>query len=241
MSRLRELPPTVVQFYATAPYPCSYLPGRQARSQVATSHPLVDATTYTSLVAAGFRRSGTFTYRPYCDDCRACVPVRVPVTRFAPNRTQRKIWRRHGNLRAHSTHLVWSAEHYALYQRYQNARHPGGGMDHDDRGQYSQFLLASSVDTRLVEFRSPDDQLLMVSIIDVLGDGLSSVYTFYEPDIPGSLGTWNILWQIQQCADMGLPWLYLGYWIDASPKMAYKTAFRPLEGYQHGEWRELDP
>lgn len=239
MSRLQELPFSVVQFYATAPYPCSYLPGRQARSQVAAPNHLVNAETYTTLVATGFRRSGTFTYRPYCDDCRACVPVRVPVERFTPSRTQRKIWRRHSHLRPLVARLAWSAEHYALYQRYQSVRHPGGGMDHDNREQYSQFLLASCVNTRLVEFRDPEDTLLMVSIIDVLGNGLSSVYTFYEPDASGSLGTWNILWQIQQCASLELPWLYLGYWIEASPKMAYKTAFRPLEGYLHGEWREL--
>lgn len=239
MSRLQELPFSVVQFYATAPYPCSYLPGRQARSQVATPSHLVNADTYTALVAAGFRRSGTFTYRPYCDGCRACVPVRVPTARFTPNRTQRKTWRRHAELQPLVGSLNWSSEHFALYQRYQANRHAGGGMDHDNREQYAQFLLASGVNTRLVEFRDEQRQLVMVSIIDVLNDGLSSVYTFYDPEYPGSLGTWNILWQIEQCRSLNLPWLYLGYWIAASPKMAYKTAFRPIEGLIQGEWREL--
>jgi len=239
MSRLQELPFSVVQFYATAPYPCSYLPGRQARSQVATPSHLVNADTYTALVAAGFRRSGTFTYRPYCDGCRECVPVRIPVARFQPNRTQRKIWRRHADLRACVAEPGWVAEHCALCLRYQSARHPGGGMDHDNREQYSQFLLASSVNTRLVEFRDDENRLAMVSIIDVLRDGLSSVYTFFDPEYPGSLGTWNILWQVDQCASLGLSWLYLGYWIQDSRKMAYKTAFRPLQGYTDGVWRDL--
>lgn len=239
MSRLQELPFSVVQFYATATYPCSYLPGRQARSQVATPTHQIHADTYTALVAAGFRRSGTFTYRPYCDDCAACIPVRIPVAQFTPSRTQRKTWRRHVDQQPLVGALSWSAEHYDLYRRYQAARHSGGGMDQDSRDQYTQFLLASHVNTRLVEFRNPRQQLTMVSIIDILDDGLSSVYTFYDPQHPGSLGTWNILWQIEQCLSLGLPWLYLGYWIAASPKMAYKTAFRPIQGLIRGQWREL--
>lgn len=239
MSRLQELPFAVLQFYATAPYPCSYLPGQQARSQVATPSHLINADTYTGLVRAGFRRSGLFTYRPHCDGCQACVPVRVPVNEFTPNRTQRKTWRRHANLQPLVAQLGWTSEHYALYRRYQVSRHPGGGMDEDSREQYAQFLLASRVNTRLVEFRDENHTLVMVSIIDVLGDGLSSVYTFYDPDAPGSLGTWNILWQIEQCRTLQLPWLYLGYWVAGSPKMAYKVRLRPIEGLVEGQWKRL--
>ncbi len=238
---MNDLPLNKLQFYATAPYPCSYLPDRIARSQVATPAHLIDARVYSCLVEAGFRRSGAFTYRPHCDTCRACIPVRIRADDFTPNRSQKRAFRRHGNLTATLLPLRFHPEHYELYRRYQSVRHTSGGMDQDNQDQYSHFLLQSHVRTFLVEFRE-HSELRMVSIIDELQDGLSSVYTFFDADMHGaSYGVYNILWQIEECRRRKLPHLYLGYLIRESRKMAYKAGFAALESLVAGQWQPANP
>jgi leucyl-tRNA---protein transferase len=248
MSLLNDIPLTALHFYLTAPYPCSYLRDQQARSQVATPAMLISTPVYSELVQRGFRRSGTYTYRPHCDHCHACVPLRVMAQQFAANRSQKRAWKRHAHLEATLHPLQDSSEYYELYQRYQRARHKDGGMDNDDRESYQNFLLQSHVDSLLVEFREPCDravdrqgELRMVSVIDLLSDGLSSVYTFYDPDLPHArLGVYNVLWQIELCRKLGLEFVYLGYWIKESRKMAYKTQYQPAQGLLDGIWRTFD-
>ncbi|MGC2164549.1 MAG: arginyltransferase [Gallionella sp.] len=248
MSLLNDIPLSALHFYLTAPYPCSYLPDMEARSQVATPAFLISGGVYSELVVHGFRRSGTYTYRPRCDHCHACVPLRVVAKQFQTNRAQRRAWKRHANLEATLHPLRDNSEHYDLYQRYQHARHKDGGMDNEDRESYQNFLLQSHVDSLMVEFRDAADPtrdsagtLRMVSVIDLLGDGLSSVYTFYDPDLPkSSLGVYNVLWQIELCRKLDLAYVYLGYWIARSQKMAYKTQYRPAQGLIDNEWQSLE-
>jgi arginyl-tRNA--protein-N-Asp/Glu arginylyltransferase len=217
---LNDFPAHKLQFYLTSAYSCSYLGERMARSQVATPSQLITAEVYSELIQLGFRRSGAYVYRPLCDRCRACV---------------------HAHLTTHMLPLRFEQEHFNLYRRYQSQRHPGGGMDQDDQQQYHQFLLESGVSTNLVEFRE-NDVLRMVSVVDVSNSGLSAVYTFYDPEIKhASFGTYNVLWQIARCRALRLPYLYLGYWIANSQKMAYKVKFHPLEGFIDGRWQGLTP
>ena len=229
-----------VQFYLTANYACSYLPDRQARSQVATPAHFIDSETYSHLIRAGFRRSGQFTYRPLCESCHDCVPARVVVAEFKPNRSQRRCMLRNEHLEARFLPLTYNDAHFALYRKYQASRHMGGGMDKDNPEQYTQFLLSSNVSSMLVEFRDAGE-LVMVSVIDQIEVGLSGVYTFFDPQRDkAGLGNYGVLWQIDLARRLELPYVYLGYWIGAAPKMAYKKQYQPCEGLIDGCWQKLD-
>jgi arginyl-tRNA--protein-N-Asp/Glu arginylyltransferase len=227
-----------LQFYATTDYPCGYLPGKKAQSLIATPHHLIDAGTYSGLIQLGFRRSGKFAYRPHCQHCNACIPVRLPVAEFQPKRSQRRAWRQHQNLRAAILPLAFSEEHYALYAAYQALRHHSGN-EHETVEQYRNFLVQSNVDSVIIEFRL-ENVLKIVSVVDTVRDGISAVYTFYDAsDGSASYGTYNVLWLIDWCRNLGLPYLYLGYWIAESPKMAYKQNFMPQQCLIDGVWQAM--
>ena len=245
MSNIKEYPFQALQFYATAPYECSYLPNTEARSQVATPTQLIDTVVYEKLIKSGFRRSGLFTYRPYCDHCKACIATRIKVDEFKPSRSQSRAWKKNQHLEARVLPLSFSDEHFALYQRYQQSRHTSTSdthqtiSDNDEQDQYRQFLLKSNIESILVEFRE-NNVLRMVSLIDVLNDGLSSVYTFFDPSSSSSsFGTYGILWQISQAELLKLQYVYLGYYIKDSQKMSYKSQYRPLEGLVDNKWTKI--
>ena len=187
----------------------------------------MDERLYGLLLTHGFRRSGAHVYRPHCENCRACVPLRVPVRDFEPDKGQKRVWRRNRDLTLKILPARFEPEHFRLYSRYLESRHPGGGMDGSGEAEYNQFLMSPWGRTAMLEFRR-GTELAAVAVTDVLPDAFSAVYTFYEPDLAGrSLGTYAILSQIAEARRGGLAWLYLGYWIAESRKMAYKERFRP--------------
>ena len=243
-----------LQFYATTAYACGYIDGRMAQSLIAAPHHLITTDTYSGLIQLGFRRSGKFTYRPHCENCNACIPVRLPIATFIPSRSQKRAYKRHNDLVTTITPLGFSEEHFQLYTAYQAARHQStdkstekgadnnadnSAADKETAEQYRNFLVQSNVESMLVEFRL-QGVLKMVSVIDVVQDGVSAVYTFYDTtDKSSSYGTYNILWLAEHCHSLNLPYLYLGYWIRESRKMTYKQNFMPQEALIDGEWQPL--
>ncbi len=240
MTLPNDAPLQKLQFYVTTTYPCGYLPEKQAQSLIATPQNLVDATVYSGLIQQGFRRSGKFAYRPHCEQCHACISVRLPVHAFQATRSQQRAWKKHANLQVTTLETAYREEHFALYHTYQKQRHSNGPepLDEfeDEVSQYQQFLCQSNVESLMVEFRDAQNTLKMVSVIDLVADGLSAVYTFYDTSDKASYGTYSILWQIEWARQLGLPYLYLGYWIADSEKMAYKQQFQPQEKLLDGAW-----
>lgn len=233
MSEQRER----VAFYRTFPHQCGYLPGRQAANVVLDPELRPDQRLYEWLVSQGFRRSGHYIYRPGCPECTACVPLRVPAGEFRPDRAQRRVWRDNRDIKVIETEPRFDEEHFRLYRRYLTARHPGGGMDDPDADDYLLFLTSPGLTSRFYEFNL-HGRCVALAVADVLDEALSAVYTFFEPDARRrSLGTYAILWQIEQARRSTRRWLYLGYWIRECARMSYKNRFLPHELLIDGKWR----
>lgn len=229
------------EVYLSMPHPCSYLPGRVATSMFIDPRYALDGRRYAGYMRLGFRRSGDLVYRPHCRDCSACIPVRVPVARFRPNRGQRRIWQRNRDLAVTARSPAFKQEHFELYLRYQRTRHPGGGMDDPDPQKYVNFLFSRQVQSVFYEMRL-GERLVGVAVVDVLPDALSAMYTFYEPEEKHrALGVFAVLWELEEARQRGLAWVYLGYLIRECPKMSYKANYRPLEAYLDGRWVLLEP
>lgn len=234
MQRIDDIP-----LFLSAPHGCSYLPGRTAGTLVVDPRQPLDSPRLSAWTDQGFRRSGTIVYRPFCPGCRACVPVRIPVDEFTPSRSQRRVLRSNRDLEVRQVEPRAIEEHFALYRRYQHSRHRGGEMDDGDLGNYARFLFCPGVDTDVFEHRL-DGRLVAVAVADRLSDGLSAVYTFFDPaESRRSLGTWAVLCEIAETARRRQPHLYLGYWVDGCRKMSYKNRFRPLQGWTGDAWTAL--
>ena len=233
-----------LQFYVTTPYPCGYLPKKLAQSLIASPQHLIDTKVYSSLITQGFRRSGKFAYRPHCETCRACIAVRVVLGKFALNRSQKRALKQHADLQVRILPLHFNQAHFDLYQQYQAVRHAEDqdlSQSKDEAEQYRQFLCQSNVESLMIEFRDAQNAVKIVSVVDIVHDGVSAVYTFYDTTIKAdkpktSFGTYSILWQAEWTKSLHLPFLYLGYWIENSAKMAYKQQFKPQQKLIDGEW-----
>ncbi|EAR52795.1 arginyl-tRNA-protein transferase [Oceanicola granulosus HTCC2516] len=245
---MRHTLPLAPQFYVTAPQPCPYLEGRMERKlftalQGDNAEQLND-----TLSKQGFRRSQNVLYRPSCADCSACLSARIDISRFAPSRSQRRVLKRNARLRRRVA-APWATEdQYALFRDYLDSRHATGGMADMDVFEFAAMIEETPIRSRIIEYTEPADDaghpyggLSAVCLTDVLDDGLSMVYSFFDPSLArDSLGTHVVLDHIALAREMGLPYVYLGYWVPGSPKMGYKARFSGLEVYHRGSWTRLD-
>jgi leucyl-tRNA---protein transferase len=227
-------------FFSTEQAPCPYLAGRLERRLVTALDGADPDGLHDRLLRAGFRRSQNYAYRPGCAGCRACVPVRIPVAQFVFRRPWRRILRDNADLVANERRPVATQEQYALFRRYLDGRHGASGMAEMTWAEFRAMVDDSPVDTVVIEWRRPDRSLIAASLTDRSRSGFSGVYKFFDPDdARRSLGSLIILWHVQRAAQLGLPYVYLGYWIAGSPKMSYKARFQPLEQLAPGGWRPL--
>jgi arginine-tRNA-protein transferase len=233
MTRIEDL-----QFYLTPSHPCSYLSGQQATTLFADPKRTLDIPIYDVLSTAGFRRSGEHVYRPHCESCQACIPIRLPVAQFEPNRNQQRVLKKNEDVTFKSVHV--SEEHYTLYEKYINTRHRDGDMYPATRTQFNTFLFSKWSDTRCYEMRDSYQVLVGAAVVDHLPSGLSAVYTFFDPaQEKRSLGVYAVLKEIELTRTLNLSYLYLGYYIKQCAKMNYKVNYRPLEMLINNRWVAL--
>lgn len=230
-----------IGFYITAEHECSYLPEKSARTLFADPDFPMDINVYTALARQGFRRSGKHIYKPKCHQCNACIAIRLPVSKFFRNRNQKRNWARNKDLQVIQLPAQFNDEYFDLYARYLAAKHPDGGMNNPDPENFTDFLISEWATTIFYEFREAG-KLLSVAVVDEMLDGLSAVYTFYDPDYDSrSLGRYAVLTEIEAARSRGLEWLYLGYWIADCRKMQYKDEYQPLEYLYNDIWHKRPP
>jgi leucyl-tRNA---protein transferase len=230
------------QFFATAPVPCPYVPGRSERKLIIELGGSEGAEFYDELSRAGFRRSHRYAYRPACRTCAACVPVRIAVDRFQHTRSTRRVRNANRDLGGALAAARATPDQFRLFCAYQRARHGDSEMATMTYADYRGMVEDTPVNTRIAEFRDTAGTLVAASLIDLLDDGISAVYSFYDPQQnKRSLGTWSILWLVEDCRQHARPYAYLGYWIAESPKMAYKARFPALERLSQDGWTDFAP
>lgn len=239
---MRHTLPIAPQFYVTAPQPCPYLEGRMERKLFTALHGENATRLNDALSKQGFRRSQNVLYRPSCSDCAACLSARIRVSDFQPSRSQKRTSRRNAGLSRRATSPWATDEQYELFRRYLDSRHANGGMADMDVFEFAAMIEETPIRSRVVEYSDETTgRLVAVSLTDVLDDGVSMVYSFYDPDRPQSgLGTYMILDHVEIAREAGLPYVYLGYWVPGSAKMGYKAGFSALDVYSRGEWRAMN-
>jgi len=230
-----------IQCFKTSAYQCSYLTNQLARSEVVSSPTPLPWDAFSQLIQNGFRRSGFYVYRPHCDLCQACIPVRIDVNQFKANRNQRRVDKKYRDVLNHIfLPCDFYEDHYQLYSTYQRVRHTDGPMDKDDVNLYFELLESDFTETFLLEFRDQSGMLKIVSLIDLVDDGISAVYTFYDTEhTQDSYGTFGVLTLVRLAKQMGLSYVYLGYWIEHCHKMQYKRQFSGLQKLVKNHWVDL--
>lgn len=228
-----------IPLFLTQDHPCSYLEGELARSVFVHPSCPMTSSIYAALMAQGFRRSGDDVYKPHCQQCSACIPIRLAVNEFKPNRSQKRCWKKNSRIRVIVKAPIFEQAHYDMYLRYQASRHGDGDMVHSSPEDYLNFLSSTWSDTKFIEF-SIDNELAGVAVIDQLENAWSAVYTFFEPKFSSySLGVYAVLWQIEQAKKQQKTFLYLGFWIGACKKMAYKSDYQPMQLLIDNHWVAL--